>query len=74
MGPCHHYPSQQVAQILDFGTWAKGVRELLNSAITAQIEQMNPLARVRRWLKACNAAKPTAPVAWHCVGEAGSPA
>lgn len=74
MGPCHHYPSQRVAQILDFGTWAKGVRELLNSAITARIEQMNPLARVRRWLKACNAAKPTAPVVWHRVGGAGSPA
>ena len=67
MGPCLHHPSQQVAQILDFGTWGKGVRELLNSVITARIEQMNPLALVKRWLEVCNAANPTAPVVWHCV-------
>lgn len=61
MGPCLHGPSQQGAQILDFGTWGKGVRELLNSVITAQIEQKIPLAPVKRWLKVCPAAKPTAP-------------
>lgn len=79
MGPCLHGPSQQGAQILDLGTWGKGVRELLNSVITAQIEQKIPLAAVKRWLKVCHAAKPTAPLplppplpgVWHRVGEAG---